>query len=328
MPTDRAAVEVCSQMAVETSMPGTGIQIVPIVDAVKWYGVAIGGTRSHVLKCSDGHSYLVKGQHNPQGPRILANELLANLLLRKLDIATPEAAIVSVTARFIEKNRAMQTTSDASPRPWAAGLSFGSRVSTWGWPSLSACPMFDLIPDRLLPRVENLQDFTNVLVFDAWAGQRDARQAVFVRRRLGQTFTVHMIDNGLCFGGMNWKFQEFSPIYIYLQPSVYDSVMGPDAFEMIIRKFERRICSSSLKAAASNIPAAWLDQGIETFEELLANLASRVSKLRLFVEALRNYKLQPFHSWVNSGRSQPRAALADIRKRILDEGCLLPKFTQ
>ena len=36
-----------------------------------------GGAQSHLLRCDDGDYYVVKFKNNPQGVRILANEMLA-----------------------------------------------------------------------------------------------------------------------------------------------------------------------------------------------------------------------------------------------------------
>ncbi len=37
-----------------------------------------GGAQSHLMRCSDGHYYVVKFQNNPQHRRILVNELPRN----------------------------------------------------------------------------------------------------------------------------------------------------------------------------------------------------------------------------------------------------------
>lgn len=326
MNTRRATVEVCPDAAGQQP-PGPIASTVRVVDAEKWYGAAVGGCFSHVLKCSDGQSYLVKGKHNPQGSRILANELLANRVLQRLDIKTPEAAVVHISEQFIQKNRAMQTNL-RSIGPWTPGLAYGSRVSAWGWPSLAACPMFDRIPDRLLTRVDNLQDFANVLLFDAWANQRDSRQALFVRRKCGQHLTAYMIDNGLCFGGSNWVFEAFDPIYIYSQPKVYDSVLGHDAFDSIISKFTRRISLQSLREDASNIPPEWFGNDVAALHMLLGTLDSRTSKLRIFINALRNCKSHPFPSWFDHDRSQPRLALESIHRAIFEGKCMETEAAQ
>ncbi len=37
-----------------------------------------GGAQAHLMRCASEEYYVVKFQNNPQGVRILANELLAN----------------------------------------------------------------------------------------------------------------------------------------------------------------------------------------------------------------------------------------------------------
>ncbi len=37
-----------------------------------------GGAQAHLMRCADDNYYVVKFQNNPQGRRILANELLAS----------------------------------------------------------------------------------------------------------------------------------------------------------------------------------------------------------------------------------------------------------
>ena len=39
-----------------------------------------GGAQSHLMRCNDERYYVVKFRNNPQGPRILANEMLASHL--------------------------------------------------------------------------------------------------------------------------------------------------------------------------------------------------------------------------------------------------------
>src|SRR6185437_9181953 len=52
-----------------------------------------GGAQSHLMFCSDGCFYVVKFQNNPQGTRVLANELLVSQLANRLGLSTPPMAI-------------------------------------------------------------------------------------------------------------------------------------------------------------------------------------------------------------------------------------------
>src|ERR1700686_3810728 len=55
-----------------------------------------GGAQAHLMRCDDEGHYVVKFQNNPQGKRILANELLGTRLAARLGLAAPQAAVVEV----------------------------------------------------------------------------------------------------------------------------------------------------------------------------------------------------------------------------------------
>jgi len=59
-----------------------------------------GGAQSHLMRCSDEAYYVVKFQNNPQGVRILANELLGTRLAARMGLPTPAAAVVEVREKF------------------------------------------------------------------------------------------------------------------------------------------------------------------------------------------------------------------------------------
>ena len=48
-----------------------------------------GGSQSRLMRASDGNHYVVKFRDNPQGSRILANELLASRLAEQLGLPVP-----------------------------------------------------------------------------------------------------------------------------------------------------------------------------------------------------------------------------------------------
>ena len=66
--------------------------------------------------------------------------------------------------------------------------------------------MYDFLPEALLPRVVNLEDFRAILVFDKWTNADD-RQCVFYRALVRQGgvvegrpgFVARMIDHGYTF---------------------------------------------------------------------------------------------------------------------------------
>ena len=60
-----------------------------------------GGAQSHLMRCADGHYYVVKFQNNPQHRRILVNELLGTRLASRLGLPTTPVAIIEVSEELI-----------------------------------------------------------------------------------------------------------------------------------------------------------------------------------------------------------------------------------
>ena len=60
-----------------------------------------GGAQAHLMRCEDEGYYVVKFQNNPQGVRILANELLGTRLAARLGLPTPPAEVVQVGEELI-----------------------------------------------------------------------------------------------------------------------------------------------------------------------------------------------------------------------------------
>ena len=57
-----------------------------------------GGAQGHLMRCDDGHYYVVKFRNNPQHERVLANEFLATKLAERVGLPVPIAEVVNVPA--------------------------------------------------------------------------------------------------------------------------------------------------------------------------------------------------------------------------------------
>ena len=145
-----------------------------------------GGAQAHLLKCDDGHNYVVKFRSNPQHRRILVNEWIASAFLQYLEISTPPVEIVNLSADFLAQNPEVHIQLGSRHMPAEPGWHFGSRYP--GDPS--KIMVYDFIPDLLLEKVVNLNEFLGVLAFDKWIGNADARQSIFFRARLQQWSTA------------------------------------------------------------------------------------------------------------------------------------------
>jgi HipA-like protein len=78
-----------------------------MVLAVKQISRMRGGAQSHLMRCSDDRYYVVKFQNNPQGLRILANELLGTRLAARMGLRVPDADIVDAREELIANTEDM-----------------------------------------------------------------------------------------------------------------------------------------------------------------------------------------------------------------------------
>src|SRR5689334_20207975 len=188
-----------------------------------------GGAQSHLLECDDGRFYVVKFVNNPQHRRILVNEWVASAFLQFLHISAPDVAFVNLNAEFLKANPDVYLQLGTHRLEVEPGWHFGS-----GYPGdPSKMTVYDFIPDTLLEKVVNLEEFLGVLAFDKWMGNADARQSIFFRARVKDRprpcsehplrlgFVAHMMDHGYVFEGPHWTFAD-SPLQgLYFRPIVY-----------------------------------------------------------------------------------------------------------
>ena len=152
------------------------------VDAIRLIRKMRGGAQAHLLECGDGHFYVVKFRNNPQHRRILINEWIASVFLNYLQISTPPAAIVNLSAEFLASNPEIQLQlGRATWRSNPAGILDPATLAIPG-----KVMVYDFLPDLLLDKVVNVNEFPGVLAFDKWMGNADARQSIFFRARLRQ----------------------------------------------------------------------------------------------------------------------------------------------
>lgn len=263
-----------------------------------------GGAQAHLVEADDSHFYVVKFLNNPQHRRILVNELTAAVLLRYLQIATPETAIIHITQDFLETNPDVHVQLGSRREPVRAGRHFASRFP--GDPLTTA--VYDFVPDAMLQSVVNHDHFRGVLVFDKWAANADARQAIFFRARLKDWascggfgrqrlgFVALMMDHGYIFDGPHWDFSD-SPIQgLYFRPAVYESVRSLDDFRPWLERVVH-LPPDVLDEAARLTPREWLDGDQDAFDALLERLWRRRTKVPDLLRDCAHSRVHPFPNW-------------------------------
>ena len=95
------------------------------ISAVQHLRPLRGGAQSHLLRASDGASYVTKFQNNPQHIRVLANEMLATNLGLALGLPMPRVEAIDVSDWLIEQTEDLRISlgaPDSVPERQAIGI--------------------------------------------------------------------------------------------------------------------------------------------------------------------------------------------------------------
>ncbi|HKV04401.1 MAG TPA: HipA family kinase [Candidatus Acidoferrales bacterium] len=252
-----------------------------------------GGAQSQLMRCEDGGFYVVKFQNNPQGGRILANELLGTRLVARLGLATPAAAVVEVSDGLIEHTEDLVIQLGRGRARCQAGLQFGSRYP--GSPADVA--VYDFLPDEQLRDVVNLGDFCGMLAFDKWTCNTNGRQAIFFRATDEPRYRAQMIDQGFCFNAGEWNFPDAPLRGLYPRHRVYAAVHGMESFEPWIARIESRIAEGVLDEIYGEIPPEWYNFDSDALEKMLEQLLRRRKLVRELIVSAWKSSAQPFPNW-------------------------------
>lgn len=252
-----------------------------------------GGAQAHLMRCGDEGYYVVKFQNNPQGQRILANELLGTRLAARLGLATPPAAVVEVREALIAHTEDLVMQLGRGRAPCRAGLQFGSRYPG----SPAEIVVFDFLPEEQLRSVVNLTDFCGMLVFDKWTCNTNGRQAIFFRQGGESRYQAQMIDQGFCFNAGEWNFPDAPLRGLYARHRVYESVRGIESFEPWLARVEEKMTESLVEEIYSEIPPEWYDFEPDALERMLEQLLRRRKLVRELIIAAWKSSAQPFPNW-------------------------------
>ncbi|MBM3769363.1 MAG: hypothetical protein FJW32_28630 [Acidobacteria bacterium] len=263
-----------------------------------------GGAQAHLMEGDDGHFYVVKFTDNPQHRRVLVNEWVASMLLDYLDIAHPEVRVIEISAEFLAANPDVSIQMGSSRRAVTPGWHFGSRFP--GNPITQA--VYDILPDALIKKIVNPDDFLAVLAFDKWAGNSDSRQAIFFRARIGEWvpgaanplqvgFVAQMMDHGFLFDGPNWAFHD-SPLFgLFFRPQVYARVRGVGDFAPWLERIES-VPAELMDRILRQTPETWLPgDDRDALEKLLEGLMRRRKRVPDLVAECTTGRANPFPAW-------------------------------
>ena len=252
-----------------------------------------GGAQGHLMRCSDGHFYVVKFLNNPQHLRVLANELLATRLAERVGLPVPVTEVVQVDQWLIEHTPELSMQLSHSTVPCQAGLQFGSRYVV----DPLEGQVLDYIPVEMLGLVRNLETFPGMLVLDKWTGNANGRQAAFWRKSREKKYTASFIDQGYCFNAGEWTFPDYPLRGVYARNEVYEGVRGWESFEPWLARVEK-MEEDVVWGIVNEIPPEWYESEDAELEKLARALIARRGMVRELIEAFRGSPRRPFPGWV------------------------------
>ena len=235
------------------------------------------------MRCDDGSYSVVKFRNNPQGLRILANEMLASKLALLLGLPVCRPDVVEVPEAVVRRSPELYLQCGTEKVPCAPGLHFGS---VFPCDPLQTA-VYDFVPDKLLYGLEDLRYFPGMLAFDKWTCNCDARQVVFYAGESNGSYRAKMIDQGFCFNASEWSFPDTPMRGLFLRMAVYAQTRDWSAFEPFLSRIEN-LDDDLLEEAAASVPPEWYAGEVDEFRELVRALAERRSKVRgLLAECIR-----------------------------------------
>ena len=265
------------------------------ISAVQHLRPLRGGAQSHLLKASDGASYVTKFQNNPQHIRVLVNEMLATNLGLALGLPMPRVAVIEVFDWLIERTEDLRINLGSSKIPCRSGKQLGSLYMGSESPGLT----LDYLPRELLQRVVNVGDFARVLVLDKWTCNSDGRQAIFWKAPRRQRYAATFIDQGYCFNAGDWTFPDSPLRGAYANNCVYEGVTGWEAFEPALTRAEEMDAGTIWRYAAE-IPDEWYEGDRDGLHVLVEALHRRRGAIRKLITEFRRSNRSPFPNWRES----------------------------
>jgi hypothetical protein len=262
------------------------------VTAVRHVRRMRGGAQAHLMRCSDGHFYVVKFSNNPQHLRVLVNEMLATRLAEGVGLPVPTTAVVVVEESLVKQTPELHIELVHNTIPCQAGLQFGSCYVV----NPLEGQVFDYLPSERLGLLSNIETFAGMLVLDKWTGNADGRQAAFWRSKRQRKYRASFIDQGYCFNAGEWTFPDYPLRGVYARNEVYAGVRGWESFEPWLSRIEK-IDEGVLWTLAEGIPPEWYAQEWGAMRNLIRTVLARRGIVRDLIEGFRTSPRRPFPNW-------------------------------
>ena len=211
-----------------------------------------GGARSQIIEGDDGIIYYVKLNRNPQGSRVLINELIANGIAQLLEIPIPKGALINLSQEFLDTNPDLIASFGPSLIP---GFHFASEYL-----KNSYAPE----PVSMINSICNKNDLPLIVVFDILMMNND-RNVVNNCRLLSsdgssKTVKLYILDHGHCFGGPQWDLFIRENVAVWdtntLNDDIAKLIVGNAPFDNALEKVEK-LSNDQISSIIDLLPKEW-----------------------------------------------------------------------
>jgi hypothetical protein len=221
--------------------------------------------------------------------------MLATRLGLSLGLPMPSVTSIEVSDWLIQNTADLRVDTAGVSTSFKPGVHLASRYAE----DPSEGQVIDYLPEGLLDKVVNLEDFARVLVLDKWTSNADGRQAVFAAKTKRRArYTACFIDQGYCFNAGEWVFTDSPLRGVYARNCVYKNVTGWEAFEPVLTRAEE-MNMEDVWHLALDIPEEWYEFDSGALSRLTETLYHRRSKIRDLIASFRKSSRNPFPNWTN-----------------------------
>lgn len=275
--------------------------------ATRYLGaMATGFCLPQLFECEDGQRYVVKFMSNPQGIRVLPNELIAYRLGKLLELPIVPGRVVYLTKEFIN------CVPELKKQHVDPGRHFGSIFLERAQKPTS----------KAIGKCVNLDKAAGMIVFDHWI-QNDDRDIGNVILTAGERPKFYMIDHESCFCSSGWYDEDllqhrdrvepyWSEVYERFAPYLDQS---ENLFLAAVELLEA-LNRSAIREAMHDIPEEW---GVEPeeFEQLAEYLERRKKLVRGAVLKLKTH----FSNWLTTRKEWYLEPTRGLRERRGSSRC-------
>ncbi len=254
------------------------------ISAVRFIRKLHGGSRSVLVKASNGLQYVVKWQLNPQSVTAILSEALGASIYDGFGLPVPSWVPIEVSNDFIDANPSVWfelQTGIAKPR---SGYHFASHFL-----GNHSSRVFEILPATWHSRIQNRSDFWGALAIDVWLDSCQSRHALFVEDELTSRLTAYFISHSHIHAGFNGEQRKSFRPYLYPDKRIYPATEMRAALGSWVEQIEKR-GATVLFTALRNLDADMTMPFVRDFAE---RVLTRTRSLRRIVSSIETEFAHP-----------------------------------